>query len=123
MKKITIEGRSIGKGEKTYIIAEISANHNHDIQEAIDLIHLAKECGADAVKIQTYTPDTMTIDCDNEYFQIGKGTIWEGKNLYKLYGEAYTPWDWTARLQDEAKKAEITLFSSPFDNTAFHRYL
>jgi len=115
MKKITIDGRLIGADQPVYIIAEISANHNHDIQEAIDLIHIAKDCGADAVKIQTYTPDTMTIDCDNEYFKIGKGTIWEGKNLYKLYGEAYTPWDWTPRLLEEAKSVGLTLFSTPFD--------
>jgi len=118
MKKITIDGRTIGQGERTYIIAEISANHHHDIQVAIDLIHIAKDCGADAVKIQTYTPDTMTIDCDNQYFQIGKGTIWEGKNLYELYGEAYTPWEWTPRLLEEAKSVGITLFSTPFDSTS-----
>jgi pseudaminic acid synthase len=114
----SIDSQKIGKRYPTYIIAEISANHNHDIQEAIDLICLAKECGADAVKIQTYTPDTMTIDCDKKYFQIGEGTIWEGKNLYELYGEAYLPWEWTPRLIDEAKRAGITLFSSPFDSTA-----
>ena len=118
MNSISIDGRLIGTGQPTYVIAEISANHNHDIQEAIDLIHIAKECGADAVKIQTYTPDTMTIDCDNEHFQIGKGTIWEGKNLYELYGEAYMPWEWTPRLIEEAKKVGITIFSSPFDTTA-----
>ena len=84
---IEIAGRLIGPSYPTYIIAEISANHNHDINEAIDLINIASDCGADAVKIQTYTPDTMTIDCDNEHFRIGKGTVWEGKNLYELYGE------------------------------------
>ena len=118
MNSISIDGRLIGAGQPTYVIAEISANHNHDIQEAIDLIRIAKDCGADAVKIQTYTPDTMTIDCDNEHFQIGKGTIWEGKNLYQLYGEAYMPWEWTPRLVEEAGKVGITLFSSPFDSTA-----
>lgn len=118
MNTFSIDGQNIGADHPTYVIAEISANHNHDIQEAIDLIHLAKECGADAVKIQTYTPDTMTIDCDNEYFQIGKGTIWEGKNLYELYGEAYMPWEWTSRLIEEAKQVGITLFSSPFDKTS-----
>ncbi|MFC4991827.1 pseudaminic acid synthase [Rubritalea tangerina] len=118
MKEICIDGQKIGNGASTYVIAEISANHNQDIQEAIDLVYLAKECGADAVKIQTYTPDTMTIDCSNEHFRIGEGTIWEGKNLYELYGEAYTPWEWTGRLLEEAKKAGITLFSSPFDITA-----
>ena len=118
MKPISINGKHIGCGNPTFIIAEISANHNQDIQEAIDLIHIAKQCGADAVKIQTYTPGTMTIDCDNKYFQIGKGTIWEGKNLYELYGEAYTPWDWTPRLIEEANKIGITLFPTPFDSSS-----
>ncbi|MDB2639668.1 pseudaminic acid synthase [Akkermansiaceae bacterium] len=108
----------IGPGHPTYIIAEISANHNHDIKEAIDLIEIAAECGADAVKIQTYKPDTMTIDCDNEHFRIGKGTVWEGKNLYELYGEAYTPWEWLPELQVAANKVGITLFSTPFDRTS-----
>jgi len=115
---IEIAGRMIGRNCPTYIIAEISANHNHDIQEAIDLINIAAECGADAVKIQTYTPDTMTIDCDNEHFKIGKGTVWEGKNLYALYGEAYTPWEWLPELQVIANEAGITLFSTPFDLTS-----
>ena len=114
----SIEGKQIGNSCQAYIIAEISANHNHSIQEAIDLIHIAKNCGADAVKIQTYTADTITIDCDNEYFQIGKGSLWEGKNLYKLYKEASMPWDWTPRLIQEANKVGITLFSSPFDSTS-----
>lgn len=118
MKPFSIGSKQIGNCHPVYIIAEISANHNHNIQEAIDLIHIAAECGADAVKIQTYTPDTMTIDSDKEYFQIGKGTVWEGKSLYQLYGEAYTPWDWTPRLIEESKKVGITLFSSPFDSTA-----
>ena len=115
---IEIAGRLIGPGYPTYIIAEISANHNHDIKEAIDLINIASDCGADAVKIQTYTPDTMTIDCDNEHFRIGKGTVWEGKNLYELYGEAYTPWEWLPELQVAANKVGITLFSTPFDQTS-----
>jgi len=113
-----IGSQKIHKDAPVYIIAEISANHNGDIQEAIDLIHIAKDCGANAVKIQTYTPDTITMDCDNEYFQIGSGTLWEGMNLYKLYGEAYMPWDWTPRLVEEAEKVGITLFSSPFDATS-----
>ena len=89
----------IGKGAPTYIIAEMSANHGHSFDRAVELIHTAKEAGADAVKLQTYTPDTITIDCDNEYFRVGKGTLWEGKNLYQLYGEAYTPWDWQPKLK------------------------
>ncbi|YCM46047.1 pseudaminic acid synthase [Verrucomicrobiaceae bacterium 227] len=112
---ISIDGRTIGPGHPTYIIAEVSANHHHQIDEAIDLIRIAADCGADAVKIQTYTPDTMTIDCDNEHFLLGKGTIWEGQKLYDLYGQACTPWDWTAQLQAAAKDADITLFSTPFD--------
>ncbi|MEO0509040.1 MAG: pseudaminic acid synthase [Verrucomicrobiota bacterium] len=115
---LEIEQRLIGPGHPTYFIAEISANHHHNIQEAIDLIEIASECGADAVKIQTYTPDTMTINCANEHFQLGAGTIWEGKNLFELYGEAYTPWDWTAQLQKAAKEANITLFSTPFDESS-----
>ena len=115
---ITINKQLIGAGHPTYFIAEISANHHHDIQEAIDLIKIAADCGADAVKIQTYTPDTMTIDCSNKHFQLGAGTIWEGKNLYELYGEAYTPWEWTAQLQEAAKKIGITLFSTPFDESS-----
>ncbi len=113
-----IAGRQIGLGHPTYIIAEISANHNQNINEAIDLIKIAAECGADAVKIQTYTPDTMTIDCDNEYFTIGKGSPWEGRNLYELYGEAYTPWEWLPDLQSAAADAGITIFSTPFDKTS-----
>lgn len=117
-RTIEIAGQIIGSCNPTYVIAEISANHNHDIQEAIELIRIAADCRADAVKIQTYTPDTMTIDCDIEYFRIWKGTIWEGRNLYELYGEAYTPWDWMPELQAAAAEAGITLFSTPFDQTS-----
>ena len=113
-----IGGRPIGTGHQTYIIAEISANHNQNIDEAIELIEIAANCGADAVKIQTYTPDTMTIDCDREHFVIGKGSPWTGRNLYELYGEAYTPWEWLPNLQTAATDAGITLFSTPFDKTS-----
>ena len=115
---IKINNRQIGPGEPVYIIAELSANHNQNFEEAVHLVHAAKESGADAVKLQTYTPDTMTIPCDNEYFRIGKGTIWEGKNLYDLYGEAYTPWEWQPKLKKIANDLELDLFSSPFDHTA-----
>ncbi len=115
---IEIAGRSIGAGYPAYVIAEISANHNQDIREAKDLIGIAKNCGADAVKLQTYTPDTLTIDCDNEWFQIGKGTLWEGQNLYQLYNEAYTPWEWHEELCAHAAEVGIVLFSSPFDESA-----
>ena len=112
-----IGNRIIGKGQPAYIIAEMSANHAGDLENAKKIIRKAKEVGADCVKIQTYTPDTITIDCDNEYFQITKGT-WEGDNLYKLYGKAYTPWEWQKELLEEAKAVGIDFFSTPFDTTA-----
>lgn len=114
---ITIHGRTVGDGNPAYIIAEMSANHAGSIERALELIHAAKEAGADCVKIQTYTPDTMTIDCRNQYFQIEKGT-WEGDNLYSLYQKAYTPWEWQERLRDEAAKAGIDFLSTPFDRTS-----
>ena len=113
----SINGRAIGAGHPCYIIAEMSANHGQDFQMAVDLIKAAKNAGADAVKLQTYTPDTLTIDCDNSYFQI-EGTIWDGKNLYELYQEAYTPWEWQPKLQKVAAELGLDLFSTPFDETA-----
>ncbi len=118
MSFINISGRKVGNGENVYIIAEISANHNQNYQEAVHLIRAAKEAGADAVKLQTYTPDTITIDCKSELFRIGKGTLWEGKFLYDLYGEAYTPWEWHAGLFEEARKLEMDIFSTAFDPSA-----
>ena len=91
--RITLKKRRIGSEFPAYIIAEMSANHHQDFDQSVQILQAAKEAGADAVKLQTYTPDTMTIDCRNEYFRIGKGTIWEGRYLYDLYDEAYTPWD------------------------------
>lgn len=114
---LNINGRIVGDGNPTYIIAEMSANHAGSIERALELIHAAKEAGADCVKIQTYTADTMTIDCHNEYFQIEKGT-WEGENLYGLYQKAYTPWEWQEALRDEAAKVGIDFLSTPFDNTS-----
>jgi pseudaminic acid synthase len=114
---IEISGRHIGPGCPTYVIAEMSANHSQDFEQAVAIIHAAKKAGADAIKLQTYTPDTITIDCDNDYFRI-KGTIWEGYNLYKLYGEAYTPWEWQPKLKAVANELGMDLFSSPFDETA-----
>lgn len=102
----------------TFIIAEMSANHNHNKQIALDTIKAAKEAGADAVKIQTYTPDTITLNCENEYFQINQGTLWDGTTLYKLYQQAYTPWEWHQELFDYAKEIGIPIFSTPFDKTA-----
>lgn len=109
--------REIGKGKPVYIIAEMSANHAGDISRAKEIIHAAKEAGADCIKIQTYTPDTITIDCDLPYFHISDGT-WNGENLYQLYKKAYTPWEWQKELLEEAKKTGIDFFSTPFDNTA-----
>ncbi|MBE5879413.1 MAG: pseudaminic acid synthase [Lachnospiraceae bacterium] len=110
-----INGRKIGPGYPAYIIAEMSANHAGSIERAKEIIRAAKEAGADCVKIQTYTPDTLTIDCNNEYFAINEGT-WAGENLYGLYGKAYTPLEWQAELYEEAKRIGIDFFSTPFDN-------
>ena len=109
--------REIGKGQPVYIIAEMSANHAGDIENAKKIIREAKRAGADCVKIQTYTADTLTIDCDNEYFQISKGT-WNGENLYRLYQKAYTPWEWQKELMEEAKKEGLDFFSTPFDKSS-----
>ena len=103
-----VNGRSIGPGHPTYVIAEMSANHGQNIDQAIKIIHAANEAGADAIKLQTYTPDTMTIDCDEVSFQIGKGTVWEGRSLYDLYGDAYTPWEWQPKLKEVAAELEMT---------------
>ena len=118
MSFIEIGDRRIGTGYPVYIIAEMSANHNQKFDQAVKTIEAAKEAGADAVKLQTYTPDTLTIKCNKEYFRIGKGTIWEGRNLYDLYEEAYTPWDWQPKLKKVADDVGIDLFSTPFDETA-----
>lgn len=99
------------------VIAEMSANHNHNFGRAVKILKAAAKSGADAVKLQTYTPDTITLDCDNKHFRI-KGTIWEGKNLHSLYKEAYTPWEWQPKLKKIADDLGIMLFSSPFDHTA-----
>lgn len=114
---IEINKRCIGQGHPTYIVAEMSANHGHHLDQAVKILEAAKEAGADAVKLQTYTPDTMTIDCDNEYFRI-KNTMWDGRNLFELYGEAYTPWEWQPRLKAAADHIGVDLFSTPFDETA-----
>jgi pseudaminic acid synthase len=103
---------------KTFIIAELSANHGQNLEHALATVRAAKACGADAIKIQTYTADTMTLDCDNEYFQINQGTIWDGTTLYKLYQQAYTPWEWHQTIKDEAHKEGLIFFSTPFDNSA-----
>ena len=115
--RIKIGNRWVGEGEPCFIVAEISANHLQKKDYALKLIEEAKSAGADAVKFQTYTPDTMTLDADNEYFKI-KGTIWEGRNLYDLYGEAYTPWEWHPKLKEHASRLSLDFFSTPFDSTA-----
>lgn len=118
MTHLRIGERLVGPGEPVYVIAEMSANHGQNIDEAIRIIRAMAEAGADAVKLQTYTPDTLTIDCDNEHFRIGGGTVWEGRTLYSLYGEAYTPWEWHARLKQEAEAVGLDFFSTPFDDSA-----
>jgi pseudaminic acid synthase len=115
---INIKGRIISLETPAFIVAELSANHRQDIELAKDTICAMKESGADAVKLQTYTPDTMTIDCNNEYFQIKQGTLWDGKTLYELYQEAYTPWEWHYELKELAEKLGLIFFSTPFDKTA-----
>ena len=115
--EIGINNRLIGPRRTTYVIAELSANHNQDFDQAVKIVEEAKRAGADAVKLQTYTPDTLTIDCNNEYFKI-EGTIWEGRTLYDLYKEAYTPWEWQPKLKEIADNLNIDLFSTPFDATA-----
>jgi pseudaminic acid synthase len=112
-----INGRNISISDSPYIIAEMSANHNGNIDTAYKIIDMAKACGADAVKMQTYTPDTITMDIKSPEFKIDGG-LWDGRYLYDLYGEAYTPWSWHKPLFEYSKKIGITIFSSPFDNTA-----
>lgn len=118
IQPIRIGKRTIGAGHPVFVIAEMSANHGHSYEQALELVRTAKLSGADAIKLQTYTPDTLTINCDLPDFQIGKGTLWEGKNLYKLYGEAYTPWEWQPKLKKEAEALGLICFSTPFDETA-----
>mgnify|MGYP000614989757 CR=1 FL=1 len=103
---------------RTFIIAELSANHGHNIDNALATVRAVKECGADAIKIQTYTADTITLNCDNELFKIKQGTIWDGTTLHKLYEEAYTPWEWHKELFDYARSLDIDIFSTPFDKSA-----
>ena len=115
---IEINGRRIGPGEPAYIIAELSANHNQDFEQAAKLVEAAKAAGADAVKLQTYTADTLTIASDKEYFRVGGGTLWDGRTLHDLYAEAYTPWEWQPKLKAVADRLGLDLFSTPFDPTA-----
>jgi pseudaminic acid synthase len=115
--EITINERKIGPESPPYVIAEVSANHNGDFENALRIVEQAKRSGADAAKLQTYTPDTMTLDASSDEFMI-KGGLWDGRRLYELYEEAHTPWEWHKPLFDHARKLGITMFSSPFDPTA-----
>lgn len=112
-----IGNREIGGNAPAYIIAEMSANHAGSIENAKKIIHAAKEAGADCVKIQTYTADTLTIDCEKPYFYLGDGT-WSGENLYRLYQKAYTPWEWQPELKKEAESIGLDFFSTPFDKSS-----
>lgn len=114
---IKIDGKKIGPGNPTYIIAEMSANHGGDFERAAEIIHAAQVAGADAVKLQTYTADTLTLDCREAPFYIEDGP-WAGQTIHQLYQAAYTPWDWQSRLKEIADQAGITLFSAPFDETS-----
>ena len=111
---ININGRQIGKGYPPYIVAEISANHNGRLSHAIELIEKAKEAGADAVKLQTYTPDTITLNHRGPDFIIQSG-LWKGQTLYDLYQKAHTPWEWHGELISHAREIGLTVFSSPFE--------
>ncbi|MFY9558890.1 MAG: pseudaminic acid synthase [Terriglobales bacterium] len=117
-RHIEIGGRRIGAGEPAYCIAELSANHNQDFETAVRIVQAAKDAGADAVKLQTYTPDTITIQSDRECFQVGGGTLWDGRSLYDLYQEAFTPWDWQPKLKKVADDLGMQCFSSAFDDSA-----
>lgn len=115
---ITLADRRISVDEEVFVIAELSANHQHDLERAFELVRAAAAAGANAVKLQTYTADTMTIDADSPLFRIGSGTVWEGERLYDLYSRATTPWEWYRPLADAAAEVGLVLFSTPFDRSA-----
>jgi pseudaminic acid synthase len=115
---IKIGTRTVGNGHPVYVIAELSANHNQNYEQAVRILEAAKDAGADAVKLQTYTPDTITIRSDRESFRISGGTLWDGRTLYDLYGEAHTPWEWQPKLKQVASELGLDLFSSAFDASA-----
>ena len=115
---IQIGEHRVGPGHPVYVVAELSANHNQDFDQAVKIIQAAKDSGADAVKLQTYTADTITIACDREPFRIAGGTLWDGRTLHELYREAYTPWEWQPKLKQVANDLGMDLFSTPFDESA-----
>lgn len=117
-KSFKIKSKLISEKQSIFIIAEMSANHLQKFDNAVKIIKAAKEAGADAIKLQTYTPDTITIDCNNEYFQIKQGTLWDGQSLYELYKKAYTPWEWQPKLKEIAESEGLICFSSVFDKTS-----
>jgi len=118
MNNLLINGRSVGPGKPVYLVAELSANHHQNFDEAVKLIAAAKKSGADAVKLQTYTPDTMTIKSSSQCFQVKGGTLWDNQYLYDLYQEAYTPWQWQPKLKEIAEELGLACFSTPFDISA-----
>ena len=117
-RQLKIGDKIINKVSPVFIVAEMSANHCQKYEIAVETIKAMKDSGADAVKLQTYTPETMTIDCSNKYFHIKHSTLWDGKTLYKLYQEAYTPWDWQPKLKEIAGDLGLICFSTPFDKSA-----
>ncbi len=116
--EITIAGRRIGPDFPAYVIAELSANHNQNFDQAVRILHVAREAGADAVKLQTYTADTITLRSDKEFFRITGGTLWDGRTLHELYQQAFTPWEWQPKLKEVAGQLGMHLFSSAFDDSA-----
>jgi N-acetylneuraminate synthase len=114
-ERFEINGRLIDSQQPAYIVAEMSANHNHNFEQAVQIVEAAKECGADAIKLQTYTPDTLTIRCEKEYFYLGSNSSWSDRNLYDLYKEAYTPWKWQPKLKVIAEELGLDFFSTAFD--------
>jgi N-acetylneuraminate synthase len=116
--ELVIGTRRVSIGEPVLIVAELSANHHQSLNTAIEMVYAAKKAGADAVKLQTYTADTMTIDCDTDHFRVSGGTPWDGQTLHNLYDEAQTPWEWHAEIQRTAEDEGLIFFSTPFDATA-----
>jgi N-acetylneuraminate synthase len=113
--RFEINGRRIGSQQPVYIVAEMSGNHNHNFDQAVKILHAAKDAGADAIKLQTYTPDTITLHCEKDYFYLGGDSLWKGSNLYDLYQEAHTPWEWQPKLKAIAEELGLDFFSTAFD--------